>query len=185
MADSNPLSLIIAIKFIDLLATDFSEWEAYKLGLIDINGKKIRSPSGPLEKKYFKSWYNLVRNIKRSLQKVPGGKSKFASYATAFALLREDLGSDVRIEQMIVEALDPNGERFLSESEEKTCNQPLDAGRYFIMEGVSKLMLEEQGSSPIFSAAILEPQFTPFGPVYRHIDSNRRIYVCRHQIARL
>lgn len=183
MADSNPLSLLVAIKFIDLLATDFTEWEAYRLGLIDADGKKVRKPQTPEEKRLFRSWYNLVRNIKRSLATVPGGKSKFASYATAFSLLRESMGTDDQTESLIAEALDPGGERLVVESTDPYHSIP--SGSYYVAEGASKLMLEEEGKSLFFYTRGITPDHTPFGPVYRHIDTDRRIHVCRHQIAQL
>lgn len=91
MPASDGLSIFIAIKFVSQLAKPFSEWKAYKLGLIDISGTKIREPETPEEKKQFSSWLNLIRNLKRMLLTLPGGKSQIASLAVAFMMLKDGI----------------------------------------------------------------------------------------------
>lgn len=72
------------------LMTDFSEWDAYKLGIIDKNGKKLKHPVSSKERE---AWDILTRfcwNIKKISMKFIG-KSKFAQYFTAAYLLKDSL----------------------------------------------------------------------------------------------
>lgn len=86
---SSTLSAYVAIKIVELMAKPFVEWEAYEMGLIDEDGRKIKHARTREERKQFVSWMNLIRNIKRLLQTVPGGRRKLSSYTAAFVLLKE------------------------------------------------------------------------------------------------
>lgn len=74
------------------LATPFTEWKAYKLGVIDEKGNILI----PVKKRNEEQYYSLtyldifVRNLKMVLQKVPGMNNKFVTYGAALWLLRED-----------------------------------------------------------------------------------------------
>lgn len=190
MASSNPLSIIVAIKFIELLSKDFEEWEAFKLGLIDSKGKKIRQAVTPREKKMFSSWYNLVRNVKRTLLTVPGGSSKFASYATAFALLKEQIviGSGTRdigeAELILKEFIDRDNKYNVLESLDQ--GDHLAPGKYFLKDGPMKYILEENDQGVIFEVKEkIRSSRTPFGNVFVINENNRRIVACRKTISRL
>lgn len=86
------LNLFLLYQFIRRLATPFNEWEAYKLGIIDERGN-ILKPRKTLttvrEKQAFGAYDLMILNLKKLLEKVPGGKSRLASYAAALYLLRE------------------------------------------------------------------------------------------------
>ena len=88
---SRGADLIYTYRFLKLLVTPFKETKAYELGLIDEDGKRIKSQrrDTPERKSAFTLFHRLVFNIKRLLEKVPGGKSRIASYAAALFLLRE------------------------------------------------------------------------------------------------
>ena len=86
------LNLFLVYQFIRRLATPFIEWEAYKLGIIDERGnilKSRKSLTTVREKNAFGPYDLMVLNLKKLLEKVPGGKSRLASYAAALYLLRE------------------------------------------------------------------------------------------------
>ena len=78
-----------AYKFINLLPKPWTDWDAYKLGIIDANGNFLKKPITEKEKDSWTLFDKLVANIKRSLEKLPGGKSQIASYATALYLLKD------------------------------------------------------------------------------------------------
>tara|TARA_B110000495_G_scaffold115206_1_gene99803 strand:+ start:1219 stop:1530 length:312 start_codon:yes stop_codon:yes gene_type:complete len=85
----------LVYKIITILTKKWEDQEAYKLGIIDDNGKVLKK-SRTLETKKEKDSYTvLVRfvfNLKRILETVPGGRSKFGSYAAAATLLlKEDV----------------------------------------------------------------------------------------------
>lgn len=82
--------LVIAYKFVKALSTPFEEWDAFKVGLIDKNGKKLKKASTQEEKDALPLWKVLIRNLKVILGKLPFGKTKLASFVTALALLKEN-----------------------------------------------------------------------------------------------
>ena len=76
-------------QFIKRLTTPFEKTDAFKLGIIDKSGKKIKSPETTAEKNAYGYYDRMVFNLKKLLEKVPGGKTKFASYAAALFLIKE------------------------------------------------------------------------------------------------
>jgi hypothetical protein len=83
--------LVYTLRFLRLLTTKWEDTSAFKLGLIDDNGKKLKSPSIDAEKSAYNTFHRLVFSIKRLLNKAPGGKSTLASYAAALYLIKEEL----------------------------------------------------------------------------------------------
>ena len=73
-------------KVIKKLTTDWEDTEAYKHGIIDDRGKVLKKFK-ELETRKEKDSYTIldrfVFNLKRILEKVPGGRSKLGSYAAA------------------------------------------------------------------------------------------------------
>lgn len=105
------MDLILIYKFIRLLSKPFKDWPAYKLGIIDENGEILKSRkdlSTLKERQAFGLFENMVRKLKKLLEKVPGGKSNIASYAAALWFLREH------------EFIEAHGEE-LTEDELKEC----------------------------------------------------------------
>ena len=91
-----PLDAWIVYRFIRTLVTPWDETEAFKLGVIDSNGK-LKIKSGKMtdeQQKSYTLFYRLVFNIKRLIEKIPGGKSKIGTYAAALFLLREQMGDE-------------------------------------------------------------------------------------------
>lgn len=86
------VDLFLVYQFIRRLATPFKEWEAYKLGIIDENGKILKKRKDLLtvkERQAFGVFDLMILNLKKLLAKVPGGSSRLASYAAALYLIRE------------------------------------------------------------------------------------------------
>jgi len=85
---------VYTLRFLKLLVTPFEETQAYKLGLIDKNGKRDKSVkvSSPEQRAAYTSFHRLVFNLKKLLEKAPGGRSVLASYAAALFLLKEKFG---------------------------------------------------------------------------------------------
>lgn len=82
----------LAYRFIKILTSDWRDTDAYKTGVVDANGiqlKKTTELKTALEKKSYTIFHKIIFNIKRLLQRFPGGRSRIASYAAALALLRE------------------------------------------------------------------------------------------------
>ena len=85
------IDLAAIYMFLKRLVTPFEQWDAYKTGLIDKNGKVIvdKADRTSEQDKSFGYFDRLVANLKKLLGKVPGGKSRIASFAAALLLLRE------------------------------------------------------------------------------------------------
>lgn len=91
------LDLGAVYMFLKRLVTPFEEWEAFKTGLIDADGKVIvqRSKRTPAQENSWGYFDRLVANLKKLLGKLPGGKTRLASFAAALLLLKEnDLDPD-------------------------------------------------------------------------------------------
>lgn len=92
--------LVYTFRFLRLLTTKFENTEAFKLGLIDENGKRLRKAETPEEKSVYSPFIRLVFNIKKLLAKVPGGSSNIATYGAALYLIKEEYGiSESNIEK--------------------------------------------------------------------------------------
>ena len=79
-----------------MLTTPWEKFDALKLGLIDKKGMRIKDkkPETTEEKAAYTLLHRLVFNLKRILNKVPFGKTAFASYAVALLLLKEETKLD-------------------------------------------------------------------------------------------
>ena len=96
--------LYYTFRFIKMLTTPWEDTDAFKLGLIDNNGKRDKSKkiSTAEEKDAYSTFMRLVFNVKRLLNKVPGGSSKLASYAAALFLIKEKYEmSDKSIDKIV------------------------------------------------------------------------------------
>ena len=94
------VSGFVSLKFIQLLTKPFQKWDAYKMGLIDKKGFKIRDAKNKNEEKEFASWMNIIRKIKIMLEKfAPGGRvAALSSFAAALYLLKEDIDKNTNWE---------------------------------------------------------------------------------------
>ncbi len=86
------MDLFLVYSMIRRLAMPFEEWEAYKLGIIDKDGNQLKSRKDlrtQKEKAAFGIFDLMIAKLKKLLGKVPGGKSRLASYAAALWLIKE------------------------------------------------------------------------------------------------
>jgi len=83
---------LIAYKVLSMLVKPFEDSDAYKLGIIDNKGKVLKK-SSELKTTKEKDAYNyltrLVFNMKRIINKLPGGESKLRNLVAAFWLIKE------------------------------------------------------------------------------------------------
>ena len=110
--------LAYTFRFIRMMAMDWKSWDAYKLGIIDENGKRQRNVKldNDEKKSAYTPFIRLAANLKRLVSAVPGGGSKLGSFASALFLIKEkvgDKGIKSICEEMNVEVLD-----FLNEKNE-------------------------------------------------------------------
>jgi hypothetical protein len=83
---------LIAYRVLTMLVKPFSETDAYKLGIIDNKGKNLIKPSSlssDTQKNAYTFLHRLVFNMKKIINKLPGGESKLKSFISAYFLIRE------------------------------------------------------------------------------------------------
>ena len=92
----NVVDTVIVFRILKMMTRKWEEMDAYKFGLIDDNGKRIKSkkPKTSEEKNSFTLLHRLVFNLKRVLELLPFGRTRLASYAASLALLKENFNID-------------------------------------------------------------------------------------------
>ena len=88
------LDTFIVYRIIKLLVTPFDETEAFKSGVIDANGKLLIDTEKMTNKQSnaYTLFDRFVLNLKRLIEKIPGGKSKIGTFAAALLLFKEQMG---------------------------------------------------------------------------------------------
>jgi len=89
MLNEGAFDLLLIYQFIKRISTPFEKQEAYKLGIINDKGEKIKDPETTAEKKAYGYLDKLIFNLKKLIEKVPGGRSRLGSFAAALYLIRE------------------------------------------------------------------------------------------------
>ena len=96
--------LTYTFRFIRMLVMDWKSWDAYKLGIIDDEGKRNRKVSLDTDEKKsaYTPFIRLAANIKRLVSKIPGGGSKLGSFASALYLIKEKYNlSDKQLNKLL------------------------------------------------------------------------------------
>ena len=100
------IDLFVTYRFIKLLVTPFNKMPAYKLGIIDKDGNRIKEKTvsrgmqpteliGDEQKSAYTILHKLVFNIKKIFGKVPGLRTKLGTYAAALFLLKDTFKESV------------------------------------------------------------------------------------------
>lgn len=118
---SRTADLFYAFRFLKLLVTPWEKTEAFELGIIDKSGKAIKKAADrktTQEKSSYTVFHRLVFNVKRIMQKVPGGSTRLATYAAALFLIKENAKlTDEEIKDVLCKVFDDLEETIdLSES---------------------------------------------------------------------
>lgn len=100
---------LIAFKIMTMLVKPFIETDAYKLGIIDAKGKTLRK-ANTLTTSEEKNAYNyltrLIFNMKKIINKLPGGESRLKTMVAALFLVKEQYESGNRSTAMMQEKFD-------------------------------------------------------------------------------
>ena len=103
---TNVVNVFMVYQFLKRLVTPFNKWKAYETGVIDAEGK-VLVKKDDRDKAQAESWLafdRLVANLKKLLGKVPGGKTRLATFAAALLLIKES------------ETVDPDDLNYLEEA---------------------------------------------------------------------
>jgi len=186
--------LIYTFRFLTLLVTPFEKTKAFELGIIDEEGKRIKSVKlDDREKKSaYTPFHRLVFNVKKLLAKAPGGKSSVASYAAALYLIKEKLDlSDSSIKKIIKETgyspidfLNEDSQWFISEN-------------YMLSPGVYRLKYDKVVNSTIEELVKAKdqirvlPESYPIGEMFglhiyeaEHIATRQKVYLTLEELIR-
>ena len=91
---SRAFDTFLTYRIISTLVTDWKDQPAFEHGIIDEKGKLLKK-SNTLktkdEKDSYTLFHRLVFNLKRLIQKLPGGSSKLASYTAGLFLIKEEI----------------------------------------------------------------------------------------------
>ena len=100
------IDLFVTYRFIKLLVTPFDKTPAFKLGIIDKDGNRLKEKTVARgmqptqlntieEKGAYTILHKLVFNIKKIFGKVPGLRTKVGTYAAALFLLKDTFKESV------------------------------------------------------------------------------------------
>jgi hypothetical protein len=99
------IDMYLTYQFLKRIILPFEKWPAFKAGIINKEGKVLRTRSS-LSRKEKELWgyYDIVvANIKKILAKIPGGKTQIGSIAAAYFLFKEHKKIDCTNERILTE----------------------------------------------------------------------------------
>ena len=185
--------LAYTFRFIRMLVMDWKNWDAYKEGLIDENGKRIKSVKMDTDakKSAYTPFIRLAANTKRLLSKIPGGGSKLGSFAAGLFLIKEQYGLTdddldkilTKMEIDILDFLNEDNQWFILE------DKSISPGMYRIKDEKIVNSTYEPIVLPKDQIKIYEDLNFPVGSVFgmdiyeaTHVKTNQRIYITTSEI---
>lgn len=123
---------VIALRIIYLLVQPFETTDAYKNGLIDANGNKLKKATTPEEKKSTSMLHRLVWNLKRIINMAPGGSTRIGSMVAAYTLVKEAYEQDMPESASI---------EFFNENFDRVWNLPFEERE--LVEDAFSVLLED------------------------------------------
>ena len=152
------VDLFVTYRFLKLLTTPFEKQDAFKLGIIDKNGHRIKKekstkPAVELSTTELKNAYTilhkLVFNIKKIFAKVPGLRTKVGTYAAALFLLKDTFKESVEdpdtFEKQFLNYLQEQGVELDGSIDEEVIGfgEQLPKGRYRLKQDILNKQEEE------------------------------------------
>jgi len=197
------IDLFVTYRFLRLLTTPFEKTDAYKLGIIDKKGNRIRKPKSTQpavelatseQQNSYTILHKLVFNIKKLFSKVPGLRTKVGTYAAALFLLKDTFKEHVddpdMFEKEFVKYLKENNVEFDNEISENVIGfgEILPKGEYVLVADILNKEEEELTAKKGDKVVAYEdepPIDTILGveifPVI-HMKSKEKIYVSLEDI---
>ncbi len=114
---------VLALRVLWILITPIENTDAFKLGLINVDGKTIKKAKTAEEKNATSPLHRMVWNLKRIIGLVPGGNTRIGSLAAGFALMKESLINNwdqQTLERKVAESFDALCEENLNNEEVNT-----------------------------------------------------------------
>jgi len=186
--------LVYAFRFLRIMSMKWEDTDAFKLGIIDANGDRIKSV--PLDNNEKKSAYTpfvrLAMNSKKLIGKVPGGKNRLVSFAAALFLLKENIGMSDNQLRKVLDAVGVEETDFLMEGSEWFVGEDEK-----LSEGVYRLQYPKMVNSTYDDICRAKDQIRvdsnclPRGHIFgvavyeaTHIKSNQKIFISNSEISK-
>ena len=188
--ENRAVDLFVTYRFLKLLVTPWEKQEAYKLGIIDKNGKRTdKKLDSSDEKSAFTLLHRLVFNFKRILSKIPLVRTQIGTYATALFLLREHYGIRLDEPQITKHLMENNMVGYGDAISEEVVGfgNMLPAGEYTLKDMVTADddEIDAQKGDKVTALEDTPPSDRVLGvdifPVV-HQKSNKKIYVSLEDI---
>ena len=192
------IDLFVTYRFLKLLTTPFEKQDAFKLGIIDADGNRIRQPNSTRPavelsttelKNSYTILHKLVFNIKKIFAKVPGLRTKVGTYAAALFLLKDTFKESVDdpdvFEKEFMKYLKEQGVELDNEISEEVIGfgEVLPKGNYVLVNDILNKEEEELSAKKgdkVIAFADEAPIDTVLGvdifPVV-HVKTQEKIYV--------
>ena len=202
------IDLFVTYRFIKLLVTPFKDTPAFKLGIIDENGNRIRPQRDPVtnilpameklrtteQKNAYTILHKLVFNIKKIFGKVPGLRTKLGTYAAALFLLKDTFKESVddpdMFEKEFMKYLKEEGYEIDNSISEEVIGfgEVLPKGEYVLVNDILNKE-EEELSARIGDKVIAYEDESPVDTILGveifsviHLKSKEKIYVSLEDI---
>jgi len=197
------IDLFVTYRFLKLLTTPFEKTEAFKLGIIDEKGNRVKLPKSTKpavelatveQKNAYTILHKLVFNIKKIFSKVPGLRTKVGTYAAALFLLKDTFKESVNdpdmFEKEFMKYLKENNIEFDDDISEEVIGfgELLPKGEYVLINDILNKEEEELSARKGDKVIAYEdeaPVDTVLGveifPVI-HIKSQEKIYISLEDI---
>ena len=197
------IDLFVTYRFLKLLTTPFEKQDAFKLGIIDKDGNRIKQPNSTRpavelatteQKNSYTILHKLVFNIKKIFAKVPGLRTKVGTYAAALFLLKDTFKESVddpdMFEKEFMKYLKENDIELDNEISEEVIGfgEVLPKGNYVLVNDILNKEEEELSAKKgdkVIAFADAAPVATVLGvdifPVV-HVKTQEKIYVSLEDI---
>ena len=197
------IDLFVTYRFLRLLTTPFEDTDAFKFGIIDEKGNRIKKkgstkPEVELATSELKNSYTilhkLVFNIKKIFNKVPGLRTKVGTYAAALFLLKDTFKESVddpdMFEKEFIKFLKENNIELDNEISEEVIGfgEVLPKGEYVLVNDILNKEEEELSAKKgdkVIAYDDEPPVDTVLGveifPVI-HVSTQEKIYVSLEDI---
>ena len=197
------VDLFVTYRFLKLLTTPFEKTNAFKLGIIDKDGHRIKLPKSTKPavelttselKNSYTILHKLIFNIKKLFAKVPGLRTKVGTYAAALFLLKDTFKEQVEdpdmFEKEFIKYLKENKIELDREISEEVIGfgEVLPKGEYVLKNDILNKEEEEltaKKGDKVIAFADESPVDTVLGveifPVV-HMKTQEKIYVSLEDI---
>jgi len=88
------IDLFLVYQFVKRLSTPWNKTEAFKVGILDEKGKILKKAESKEEQDAYGYYDRLVFNLKRLVEKLPGGKTRLGSFGAALFLMKESVNGE-------------------------------------------------------------------------------------------